>query len=240
MIALRRHTSHDYMALPDIDAPGVGTLTEHDKACLNELGFCLFEANANERFGVTLLHSHFPIEQDETMVEEVHVADNVIHIRPVRSPSADLEPINISFEESSSEKELPVVGLHFVSSGALDGISPINESDELVLRRLAQILTRNEKLSRFGVRLLHDPLKLNGHTLVETCDDRNRLLVCRTVSLQDPTLTRSIPTVFQWEKRHAKDAWGASLTCTPSQHCEPGPNLSHTLHEDHKRSGPDE
>jgi hypothetical protein len=33
MIALRSHDAKDYAKLPDIDAPGIGTLTEHDRAC---------------------------------------------------------------------------------------------------------------------------------------------------------------------------------------------------------------
>jgi hypothetical protein len=71
MLALRHHNSRDYAMLPDIDDSDAGTLTLADQVCLEEIGDCLLRSNANSRFGVTLLHSHFLIDDDETFVEEV-------------------------------------------------------------------------------------------------------------------------------------------------------------------------
>jgi hypothetical protein len=71
MLTIRHHGSHDYAMLPDIDTTDVGIITADDHACLDEVGSCLLGAKVQSRFGVTLLHTHFPIYDDEMLLEEV-------------------------------------------------------------------------------------------------------------------------------------------------------------------------
>jgi hypothetical protein len=95
MIQLRRHNSRDYVALPDIDLTSAGLLAvDDDDACLAEVGRCLVEEHVNERFGATLLHSHFPVRDDEILVEEAHTDPQLITLRPVSGACPGLVATN--------------------------------------------------------------------------------------------------------------------------------------------------
>lgn len=56
-----------YRDLPDIDA--VKPLNETDFACLAEIRDVLEKHGHLDRFGITLMHSHFPIQEGEVLVE---------------------------------------------------------------------------------------------------------------------------------------------------------------------------
>jgi hypothetical protein len=56
-----------YRDLPDIDA--VRPLDEADLACLTAIRDVLAQHGRLDRFGVNLLHNHFPIHEDEVLVE---------------------------------------------------------------------------------------------------------------------------------------------------------------------------
>jgi hypothetical protein len=58
-------------------------LDDNDWACLDEIGELLIGKGANDRFGITLLHSHFPVDDAEIMVEEPNVAERRFTLRPV-------------------------------------------------------------------------------------------------------------------------------------------------------------
>src|ERR1700722_20813023 len=100
MIALRRHDHKDYSELPHIDTTNVGTIDDGDGACLGEVGECLMQSKANKRFGAGLLHSHFPVESDETLVEEVRADAEVIALRPIRNAPTSLFATSGCFDDS--------------------------------------------------------------------------------------------------------------------------------------------
>lgn len=56
-----------YIGLKDID--DVEPLNASDAVCLSEVRDVLRKHGMLDRFGVTLLHSHFPIFEGETLVE---------------------------------------------------------------------------------------------------------------------------------------------------------------------------
>lgn len=56
-----------YQDLADIDA--VDALNAGDTACMQEIRDVLAKHGKLDRFGVTLLHSHFPIQEGEVLVE---------------------------------------------------------------------------------------------------------------------------------------------------------------------------
>jgi hypothetical protein len=197
MIQLRRHNSQDYAALPDIDLTSAGHLAGDDYACLDEVGRCLVKERANERFGVTLLHSHFPVRDDEILVEEAHHDQRLITLRPVSEGYPDLVPTSVCFDGTGDAIEL--IGLEFMFEGALADIRPLGVQDRDVLTHLREILLRHEKIGRFGLRLLHDPLALGERVLLETCDPASRVLTCRTTTDDDPDFSEAIPTLFQWD-----------------------------------------
>jgi hypothetical protein len=199
MIALRCHTATDYAAFPDIDTADAGTLTAEDRACLDELGRHLVEAGAHTRFGAALLHSHFPIESDETLVEQVFPHSGSIKLRPVRNPPSGLFPTSVCFDEAQRQDgELRLVGLEYASARALAGVAPVDEPDREVLTGVWRTLHQRAKTRRFGIRLLHDPLNLNGRVLLETCDSVHRVLTCTSIAEDDRSFVESIATLFRW------------------------------------------
>src|SRR3954468_648508 len=111
MIQLRRHNSRDYAALPDIDLTDAGHLTEDDFACLGEAGLCLVQEHANKRFGITLLHSHFAVRDDEILFEEVHHDQQLITLYPISEECPGLVPTSICFEGTGDGMGL--IGLEF-------------------------------------------------------------------------------------------------------------------------------
>jgi hypothetical protein len=244
MIQLRRHNSRDYVALPDIDLTSAGLLAVDDYLCLAEIGRRLVEKHANERFGVTLLHSHFPVRDDEILVEEVHSDPQLITLRPVSGACPGLVATSVCFEGAGDTFGL--IGLEFASEDALAGVPPLAVAgqDRDVLTHLREILHRHRKIGRFGVRLLHDPLGLAGRVLLETCDPDSRVLTCRTTTEDDPSFTEAIPTLFQWEAEwaHGKltTGQGCMQFCKSIRKCALSRNghQSSASHESSHRDGP--
>ncbi len=244
MLTLRHHNSNDYEILPDIDDTDAGIITVGDQSCLDEIGDCLLEAKVQSRFAVTLLHSHFPIDDDETLLEEVNVNGHVMTLRPVRGRPSGVFATNICFDDAGAcGKELKLVGLEFASSETLSGIIPINDSDRNVLTSVVGILRRHWKTRRFGVRLLHDPLDLKGDVLLETCDPINRVLTCRSDAVDGLTSVRSIPTVFRWEEAQVRSGNGAVTSqeciqfCRTVQRCLAPTRGSHSRSSSHEPTG---
>jgi hypothetical protein len=209
MIQLRRHSSKDYAALPDIDASNVGRLTADDHTCLDEIGRCLVEGSAHARFGATLLHSHFPVQGTEILVEEAHPDAQLITLCPLADAPPGLVASSICFDGDM----FGLVGLEFTSEDTLAGVHPLGAQDRHVLARVREILCRHGKIARFGLRLLHDPLGLNGRVLLETCDPASRVLTCQTTIEDDPSFAEAVPTLFQWEAGRADDSLAASQGC---------------------------
>jgi hypothetical protein len=74
--------------LPDISE--VKPLDERDKACFREVREVLSRHGLLERFGLTLLHQHFPLSDDEALLETIDTEKRTLTIKPV--PKADLPP----------------------------------------------------------------------------------------------------------------------------------------------------
>ncbi len=66
--------------LPDIDV--VAQLDDDDHQILAEIRAVLARHDALERFGVTLLHSHFDLDPGEILVEEVDRNSRTLTTRP--------------------------------------------------------------------------------------------------------------------------------------------------------------
>ena len=102
MLTLRHHNSHDYAMFPDIDDSDAGIITVGDQACLDEIGDCLLRAKVHARFAVTLLHSHFPINDDETLLEEVRADERVITLRPARGHPSGVFATNVCLDDADT------------------------------------------------------------------------------------------------------------------------------------------
>lgn len=66
------------------DVTDVQPLNDADSECLREIGEVLRRHGAKERFGLTLLHDHFQVAEDELLIEMCDIENRTLTIRPVR------------------------------------------------------------------------------------------------------------------------------------------------------------
>lgn len=67
------------------DIEQVTPLNEADTQCLTEVRDVLKKHQKLERFGVALLHSHFDLQDDEIMLEEVGDEDRTLLLKAVKT-----------------------------------------------------------------------------------------------------------------------------------------------------------
>ena len=163
MLTMRDHGVEDYEALRDMDATDVGELREDDRACLEELGQYLVTTDAWQRFGIWLLHKHFEPDPGEVFVERADSRAAEDRTAPVeRSAFAEqgLNTTAIRFDDSVTSG-VGVVGMEFAQPDDFGDASPLSDEDEAVLAGIAERLQAHDKIQRFGVRLIRNPLGLS-------------------------------------------------------------------------------
>ncbi len=74
--------------LPDID--DVNPISEQDRECFNEIRDVLKRYNNLHRFGVCLLHDHFPLSDDEVLLEVCDKESRTLTIQPVKRTHPDV------------------------------------------------------------------------------------------------------------------------------------------------------
>lgn len=65
---------------PQIDE--VDALSEKDSAVIQEILDVLKKHGATERFGICLLHEHFPLQDDEVLLESSDIKNRVLTVTP--------------------------------------------------------------------------------------------------------------------------------------------------------------
>ena len=201
MLTMRDHGVEDYAALPHMDTTDVGELREDDRACLEELGNYLVSTDAWQRFGIWLLHKHFEPVPGEIFVEYTKRAPRGTETAPVmRSEFAEdgLSTIAIRFDAVGSEVE--IVGMEFAQPDDFGDTEPLSDDDEDVLTGICEMLAAHDKVERFGVRLIRNPLELSEQEMLhETSDSSTRSLHC-SVGERDSMLVdrKVIQTAWKW------------------------------------------
>jgi hypothetical protein len=187
-----------------MDVSDVGELREDDRVCLEQLGQYLVSTDAWRRFGIWLLHKHFEPEPGEVFVEHTMRAPRKSETTPIeRSAFEDqeLSTTAIRFDNSVS-RTVGVIGMEFAHTDDFGDTLPLSDDDEAVLAGIAERLRAHDKIERFGVRLIRNPLGLAEHELLhETCDSAARTLHCAVVSA-----TRCLPTKPSF-KRPGSGEW---------------------------------
>jgi len=202
MLSVRDHGVEDYEALPHMDTTDVGDLREEDQACLEELGQYLVTTEAWERFGIWLLHKHFEPAPGEVFVEHTVREPRKTETTPVERstfPQRALSTTAIRFDDAT-DNGVAVVGMEFAAQDDLAGAAPLGDGDEAVLSGIAERLRAHDKIGRFGVRLIRNPLELSdGEMLHETCDSTTRTMTC-TVGQRDAMLAdvATVQTAWRW------------------------------------------
>jgi hypothetical protein len=202
MLTMRDHGVEDYESLPDMDATDVGDLRDDDRACLEELGQYLVTTDAWQRFGIWLLHKHFEPAPGEVFVEHTMRAPRKTETTPIeRSAFAEqgLSTTAIQFGDSVSNG-VSVIGMEFAQPDDFGDAAPLSDDDEAILAGIAERLRAHDKIQRFGVRLIRNPLGLSEHEMLhETCDSSTRTMHC-AVGERDAMLAdkATIQTAWRW------------------------------------------
>jgi hypothetical protein len=201
MLTMRDHGVEDYELLRDMDATDVGELREDDRVCLEELGQYLVSTDAWQRFGIWLLHKHFEPAPGEVFVERAIRAPRRTETAPVERsafPEQGLSTTAIRFDDSVSGG-VGVVGMEFAQPDDFGNASPLSDEDEAVLAGIAERLQAHDKMQRFGVRLIRNPLGLSEHELLhETCDSATRTLHCTVGDREMLADQNTIQTAWKW------------------------------------------
>lgn len=82
-----------WKGLPDID--DVDPMGEQDRPVIEEVRSVLEKHDALGRFGLTLLHSHFELADDEILVECVDAENRTLTVRP-RSTSEIPDDVEVT------------------------------------------------------------------------------------------------------------------------------------------------
>lgn len=90
------------------DFSKVEELGSGDRACFEELREVLVRHNALNRFGVTLLHSHFAVADDEILKEYRDEVNRVLTLKPVKKGS--LEGQDLVYTAWDLETGQPIIG----------------------------------------------------------------------------------------------------------------------------------
>ena len=67
-----------------IDFDDLQPLGPEDEECINDLRAVLAKHNRLDRFGIFLLHAHFPVEPDEVLKEVCDRESRTLTIKPVK------------------------------------------------------------------------------------------------------------------------------------------------------------
>lgn len=179
MLTVRDHGVEDYTSLRDMDKTDVGVLSDDDRTCIDAVGRYLVEAGAADRFALWLLHKHFDPKRGEVFLERSLTAPRRTETSLVdRSTAKALQPMAFRFDGSVTSG-LGVIGMEFAEAEEFGSLAPVGADDEAVLAGVAELLAAHDKLERFGVKLIRDPLDLLEHELLlETSDSSLRTLYC--------------------------------------------------------------
>lgn len=77
------NNTNPYTALKDIDV--VEPFNDEDRETMEMIREVLRKRNAIDRFGITLLHDHFDINDDEVLVETCDPVTRTLTIKPYRN-----------------------------------------------------------------------------------------------------------------------------------------------------------
>lgn len=80
-------------------------LGEVDRACLEDLRAVLARHGSLERFGITLLHDHFPLAESERLMETCDPATRTLTIRPepIDEPPSSFRLVETQWEFGGGE-----------------------------------------------------------------------------------------------------------------------------------------
>ena len=172
-------------------------------------------------------HKHFPISDDESLVELNDFDRRISLTRPVKTAARDGSDVAIAFRftpvDSNDSNSLRLVALEHAPREDTEGAQEISEEDSACLAELCQTLRTHNRVHRFGITVLHwDPLLEDGEVLLETCDVENRVLTTKPIQKIEEVGTISIETNWRFDVERAGECFSR---CTKICH-KLGPSRS--------------
>ena len=80
----------------------------------------------------------------------------------------------------------------------IDEVEPVSEEDQACIAELREVLRKHDRLSRFGISLLHEHFQVaDDEVMVETCDAQERTLLSRPIKKTALEGTKMIETNFR-------------------------------------------
>jgi len=183
---IRKHREFDYQRIDDIDA--IPPFTKQEGNCLDELGQCIVQHGLHDRVGAALLHSHFPIADDETLLERF-AADGSGTTTPVSDSAidqVDIVPTLFGFDPTSQEPEC----IAFEYLQTINAPDLLSEDRSAFFAAALRVIARHNCSNRFGIAVDLGDLAVD-EVLVESSDVANRLLTSRSYKKDQ---SRSFPT----------------------------------------------
>jgi hypothetical protein len=91
------------------DINDIRPIDESDSICLEEIRQVLLRHNCLERFGISLLHSHFDVAADEMLLETTDIQKREHWVRPVKKSfltenGFTAQPTIINFDENGANQ----------------------------------------------------------------------------------------------------------------------------------------
>jgi len=224
--ATRRHTAADYANLMDIDR--FDGLTDAQERCIDELRILLQRLDLADQLGVAMLHRHFDVSDDETVVASLGKGSWAKVTRPSKHP-IHVEPCMAQLEGDPTDTRL--VYLEYSDSLA---VSSFRSVDPRAWTEIFGVLRQFGCERVFGVvdRQAFPEIAID-EVLLETCCDEDRSLRCQRVPDALDETMRVVTTQWYWPTDRPFACGACRQTCrigainpgNPSGH-ERGPHTS--------------
>lgn len=171
---------------------------QKDGKCFDALRDHFSRHQMRERFVMTLLHTHFPIFDDEIFVTRFYRDKRVAvgEVQPVKEGHGVLPWSFRLFGQAGQERFMPNQYLAITPDVAEYDLS-LSDRDREFLVGMSSILRVHGALDRFGVQV-HVPLleeKL-GEYLIEDTDDENRTATISFIGEEEFKISRSVQTYW--------------------------------------------
>jgi hypothetical protein len=134
---------------PFADILQVDPMGDADQLCMKEIREVLQRHQRLDRFGICLLHSHFPVGPDEILLEETDAANRCSTVRPAKMAAIDPEDIIVTMWSLRDGKaqQACTKKTHVTDDAGLQAVQACNKkvhvSDDAALRAL-QVCTKKE------------------------------------------------------------------------------------------------
>ena len=156
----------------------------------SELRDVLKKYGALDRFGITLLHKHFEIADDEIILETTDVKKRTLFMRPVKAADYlnqnDSSIISTSLRLVEGDDDVAVQTTMWSQKHNVDNRTTISDNDAKCFYELRKVLKEHDALDRYGIALLHRPFEVaNDEILFETTDIEERTQIIRPVKTVD-------------------------------------------------------